>query len=51
MEKFLDQLKVEDTKYYSFKIGKAVASSLAGFISGFLIATLIWIVYFLPKLP
>lgn len=51
MGKFIEELTTSEEKFYTFKIGKKLASSLAGFIAGLVVATLIWLVYFLPLLP
>lgn len=36
----------EDHKRYKFKIGRHVASSLAGFVAGSIVVSIIWAVFY-----
>lgn len=36
----------DDNRKYRFKIGHVIASSLSGFLCGFIVATIIWVVLF-----
>ena len=38
---FRDFISVEE-RYFTFKIGKTIASSLAGFVAGIIVASIIW---------
>lgn len=44
MDKISRDFISEENREYKFKIGKLVASSLAGFVCGILGASLVWII-------
>jgi tetrahydromethanopterin S-methyltransferase subunit F len=41
MKKFIEDFISNENKDYKFRIGKVIASSLSGFIAGFIVATII----------
>ncbi len=36
----------DERRQYKFKLGQLIASSLSGFIGGFIVATIIWVMIF-----
>jgi len=46
MARIRDDFISTDNRVYKFKIGQVIASSLSGFIAGFITATVIWVVIF-----
>ena len=46
MNKFLKDFVSEEERYFEFKIGKMLASSLSGFIAGSVVASIVWMIAF-----
>ncbi|MHB8904027.1 MAG: hypothetical protein ACYC40_02915 [Patescibacteria group bacterium] len=46
VEKSLDEFVSHDRKRFKWRLGKALASSLSGFIAGIIVATLFFITVF-----
>ena len=44
MNELLKDFVSEEERYFKFKIGKILASSLSGFIAGGIVASIIWII-------
>ena len=44
MYKILKDFVSEEERYFQFKIGKVLASSLSGFVAGVIVASIIWVV-------
>ena len=42
MNKIIRDFVSEEQREYNFKIGAVVASSLSGFIAGFVVASILW---------
>ena len=42
MNKIIRDFVSEEQRDYNFKIGAVIASSLSGFIAGFVVASIIW---------
>lgn len=43
MNKIVRDFISEENRQYNFKIGAVIASSLSGFIAGFVVASIIWV--------
>lgn len=44
MNEFLKDFVSEEERYFKFKIGKMLASSLSGFVAGVVITSIFWII-------
>ncbi len=46
MAKILSEFVSKENRNYKFKLGRTIASSLAGFIAGAIVASIVWYVAF-----
>jgi dolichol kinase len=51
MNKITREFVSNEKREFKFKLGQVLASSLAGFIGGFLVATIIWVVIYSYVVP
>mgnify|MGYP001579990346 FL=1 len=42
MDRFTRDFVSEEQRFYAFKIGKTIASSLAGFVAGAVLSSMMW---------